>query len=216
MVDHQSPRERPHWNVGPGPDPDQDARDALRRAADGLLRRARGAAASAELVIVELITPHDVEAHQQSAGEGDLGFGPAAAVQQREGQALEIGIGARGQRRGLAKDPAEQGAGLFADVAQATFIGRRTDRRGQADVADDVRAVGEAIRWPQDEDGGQGGQHPDARMGHEPPRLGVGLGRQRQVGIELLHPGIEPGQELEAIVSAPAGMRSLTSWSRTS
>jgi len=28
MVDHQSPRERPHWNVGPGPHPEQDACDA--------------------------------------------------------------------------------------------------------------------------------------------------------------------------------------------
>jgi hypothetical protein len=37
--------------------------------------------------------------------------------------------------------------------------------------------------------------------------MGIGRGRERQVGIELLNPGGEPGQEFEAIVPAPRGMR---------
>ncbi len=124
-----------------------------------------GPAASAELVIVDLIAKHDVEAHEQLAREGDPRFRPAPAVQPREVQALEVGIGPCGQRSGLAEDPAEQRAALLGDVAESALVSGGADGGGQTDVAHDMLAVGETIRGPQDEHGGerrQGGRLPDA------------------------------------------------------
>ena len=66
------------------------------------------AAATPKLGIVDVITEHDVEAHEELAGEGDPGLGPAAAMQNREVAASQILIGPVREGRGLAEHPAEE------------------------------------------------------------------------------------------------------------
>src|SRR2546426_11024964 len=139
------------------------------------LRRDRGRPAPpTELVIVDLITQHNEQPHEELAGDGDFGFGTPAAMHEREVGALEIGIHARGMRGGLAKGEAEQRAALLGDVAEVMFIGGGFERRGEADVADHVLAVVKAGHGPQDDDGGQRRQGPDPGGGDEAGASGGG------------------------------------------
>src|SRR5438105_13158239 len=106
------------------------------------LRRDRGRPAPpTELVIVDLITQHNEQPHEELAGDGDFGVGTPAAMHEREVGALEVGIHARGMRGGLPEGKAVEGAGARGDVAQMILIGRGVKGRGPADVADDVLAV---------------------------------------------------------------------------
>src|SRR6266581_4008509 len=114
------------------------------QSATSLRRDGSWTAPSLELVIVDLIAQHNEEAHEELAGDGDFGFGATASMHEGEVGSLEVGIHARGMRGGLPEGKAEEGAALLGDVAQMIFIGRGVQGRGQADVADDVLAVGEA------------------------------------------------------------------------
>src|SRR5262249_19227250 len=111
--------------------------------------------ASAEFVVVDLITQHDVETDEQAPGEGHLGLGPTASAQDGKVHAFKIDIGAGSKGRGVTEDPAEQRAALLTDPAQSIFISRSVDGRGQADIADHVLAPWETPNGAENEDGGQ-------------------------------------------------------------
>src|SRR5438094_8362671 len=88
------------------------------------LRRDRGRPAPpTELVIVDLITQHNEQPHEELAGDGDFGLRAPASMHEREVSALEIGIHARGMGGGLPEGEAEQRAALLGDMAEVTFIG---------------------------------------------------------------------------------------------
>jgi hypothetical protein len=86
-------------------------------------------ATAAELVVVDLISQHDVEANEKLAGESDLRLGPSASMQDREVAPPKIVVRARSEWGGLAKYPAEEGVALFCDLAEALLVGRGVDRR---------------------------------------------------------------------------------------
>src|SRR5262249_15033136 len=73
---------------------------------------------AAELVIVNLIAEHDVEADEELAGESHLGLGPPASMEDGEVAAPKIVIAARGEGRRLPQDPAEEGIALLGDLAE--------------------------------------------------------------------------------------------------
>ena len=56
--------------------------------------------------------------------------------------------------RGLPENEAEERAALLGNLAEPVLVGRGMEGRGQADIADDMLAVGEAAHRPQDHDGG--------------------------------------------------------------
>src|SRR5262245_44948554 len=74
---------------------------------------------------------------------------------QREVGQLEVAIHAGGVSGRLAEDEAEECAALSGDVAEVIFVSGSVDGGGEADVADHVLAVTEAIDWSQHHDGGQ-------------------------------------------------------------
>ena len=76
--------------------------------------------------------------------------------------------------RGLPENEAEERAALLGNLAEPVLVGRGMEGRGQADIADDMLAVGEAAHRPQDHDGGQGSQGPDAGVGQQTGRIGMG------------------------------------------
>jgi hypothetical protein len=65
---------------------------------DGLVRWAGSAPAPAKLLIIDLITKHDVETYEQLAGEGDFCLGPPASLQDGEIAAPKLVVRARSQR----------------------------------------------------------------------------------------------------------------------
>ena len=62
-----------------------------------------GTASAAELVVVDLITQHDVEPDEEAPGQGHLRFGPAAPPKDGEVDALERSIASGRERRRLAE-----------------------------------------------------------------------------------------------------------------
>src|SRR5215467_16038804 len=88
-------------------------------------RRSQGerpTAASAELVVVDLIAQHNEQPHEELPGDRDLGLGTAAPMHEGEIGAFEVGIHAGGMRRGLPQDEAEERTALLGDVAEMMFV----------------------------------------------------------------------------------------------
>jgi hypothetical protein len=87
---------------------------------------------------------HDVEGDEELACEGDLRLG---AMHDAEVATPQIVVRTSGERSGLAQHPTEQGVALLRDLAEALFVGRRVDRRRQADndYAGDAVLVESAI-----------------------------------------------------------------------
>src|SRR5260370_41967901 len=123
------------------------------QSATSLRRDGSWTAPSLELVIVDLIAQHNEEAHEELAGDGDFGFGAPASMHEGEVGPLEIGIHARGMRRGLPESEAEEGAALLGDVAEVIFIGGGIESGGQADLAYHGVAVVKANAGPPNDDG---------------------------------------------------------------
>ena len=80
-------------------------------------------AAAPEFLVVNLIAQHDVETHEELAGQGDLGLGPAPSMQDAEVAAPQLVVRPGGERSGLAQHPAEQGVALLGDLAESLFVG---------------------------------------------------------------------------------------------
>src|SRR4029450_8785359 len=106
----------------------------------GRVRCAGGAAAPAELLIVDLITKHDIQAYEELTGEGHLCFRPPASMQDCEVAAPKIVVRPRGQWRRLAQHPAKERITLLGDLAEVVFVGRSVDHAGQANVTTDIDA----------------------------------------------------------------------------
>jgi hypothetical protein len=77
-------------------------RPRLHRSARQLEATALGSAPAAELVVVDLITQHDVEPDEQAPGKRHLRFGPAAPPEDSEVDTLEAGIASGRERPGQA------------------------------------------------------------------------------------------------------------------
>jgi hypothetical protein len=71
-------------------------RRRLRGASRELLSHASCVPASAEFVVVDLITQHGVQADQQFAGDGDVRLGTPASMEHGQVAALQIGVGPDG------------------------------------------------------------------------------------------------------------------------
>ena len=93
-------------------------RPRLHRSARQLEALASGSASAAELVVVNLIAPHDVEPNEQAPGQGPLRVGPAAPPEDGAVDALERSIAAGRERSRLAQHPAQERAALLADMPQ--------------------------------------------------------------------------------------------------
>jgi hypothetical protein len=94
----------------------------------GRVLGAGGTAAPAELLIVDLITEHDIQAYEELAGQGHFGLRPPASLQDGEVAAPQIVIRPRGQGRRLAQHPAKERITLLGDLAEVVFVGRSVDR----------------------------------------------------------------------------------------
>src|SRR5260370_20383503 len=120
MRDHQSPRARQHWNPGRGTY--SPANGAALRLCEGRWRHllpARRPAAPAEFLVVNLIPEHDGEPHEQFPGNGDDGFGAAAAPKQGAVVTCEIDFRVRGDQTRPAQDKTEQRTALLCDLGEA-------------------------------------------------------------------------------------------------
>src|SRR5882672_12916356 len=170
MRDHQSPRARPHWNRCLGTYlPAPVAAVTLGEGRWRHLLPSRRPTTPSEFLVVNLIPEHDVEPHEQFPGNGDDGFGAAAAPEYGAVVAFEVDFRVRGDQAGLAQDKPEQGTALFGDLAEAAGVGGGVDGRGQAGIADDVLAIREAGDRAEDHDGRQGRQRADAGVGKQEP-----------------------------------------------
>jgi len=137
-----------------------------RQYAPSLARRDNGRPPAApELVIVDVVTQHDEEPHEELAGHGDFRLGAPAPLRQGAIRAGELRIEARGMGGGLAEDKPEERTALLGNLAEPVLVGRGPEGGGQADIADDVLAVGKAADCPQHYDGGEGGHGTNARVG---------------------------------------------------
>src|SRR5262245_2750228 len=153
-----------------------------------------------ELEVVDLVPEHDVETHEEFAGNGDLGFGAAPALEEGEVETLEIRVDASCERRRLAEHPAKDATALFRDLAEVVGVSRRPQGRGEPDVADDVLTAGEARGWAEDQDGGESSEGPDPGMRAQPSGARIRGGELLDLGIESIDAGVEPGQQLKALV----------------
>src|SRR5215471_11151360 len=119
--------------------------------------------------------------------------------------------------RSLPEDEAEKRAALLGNLAEPVLVGRGIEGEGQADVADDMLAVGKAAHGPQDHDGGQGSQGPDAGVGQQTGRIGMGERSRGDGLIEVSEMGAEGCQQVETLVTALHDIgrqRSVPSWAR--
>src|SRR5262245_2842821 len=89
---------------------------SLRQSAGGRLL-----SAAAELVVVDLVAPHDKEPHEELPGDGHFGFGAPAPMDEPEVGAPEIGIHAGRMRCGLTEGEAEERAALLGNVTEVIF-----------------------------------------------------------------------------------------------
>ena len=89
-----------------------------------------------EFIVVNLIAQHDVEAHQELSGEGDLRFGPPPPMHDAEVAASQIIVRAGGQGRGFAQHPVDEGVALLGDLAESLFSAEALT--AGADVAHDM------------------------------------------------------------------------------
>jgi hypothetical protein len=119
----------------------------------------------------------------------------------------QIIIGTGREGRGLAEYPAEERAALLGDLSEALFIGGRRDGRGQADVTDDVLAIGEARDGSEDKNGRQRRQGADSWVCEQELGAGVVARYRRDLFIELVDVGGQPGEELEAVIPPACGVR---------
>ena len=87
----------------------------------------------AELVIVNLVTQHNEQPHEELAGHGDFGFGASAPMPEGAVDPLEVGIQAGGMPRGLPEDEAQERTALLGDAAEVIFLGRGVQGRSEAD-----------------------------------------------------------------------------------
>jgi hypothetical protein len=165
------------------------------------------AAAAAKLVVVDMITEHDVEPDKKFAGERDFCLGSAASMQDGEVATSKIIIGASREGRGLTEDPAEECAALLGDLAEMMFVGRRVNGRRQADVAHDMFAVWEARDRPEDKDRGECGERTDAGMRQQEPSPRVSIRTGGDAIVQVVDPGGQPGEQLKAVVAAPCDVR---------
>src|SRR5262245_46448318 len=101
-------------------------------------------AAPTELVVVDLVAPHDEEPHEELPGDGDFGFGTPAPMEEGEVGPPEVGIHPGRMRRGLTEGETEERAALLGNVTEVILVGGGIQGGSQADVADHVLAVGEA------------------------------------------------------------------------
>src|SRR5262245_32841607 len=93
----------------------------------GLVRGVGRAPAPAKLFVVDLITKHEVETHEERAREGYFGLGASTSMQDREVAAPKLVVGACGQRGGLGQHPAEERVTLLGDLVMraASCLGGR-------------------------------------------------------------------------------------------
>src|SRR5262245_37907181 len=117
--------------------------------------RRRRAAAAPKFGVVDLVAQHDEEPHEELTRDGDPRLGPAAAVAQRAVGAFEIDVEPRRVGSRLAKNPTEQRAALFGDMAEAILVGGSIEAGRQAHIADDGFSIGEARDRAQDDHGGE-------------------------------------------------------------
>ena len=80
--------------------------------------------------------------------------------------------------------------------AEVLLVGRGVDRRRQADVARDVLPIRESRDGSEDEDRGQRGQRPNARMREQASGARIGVDDRRQLRVELVDPDVDPSQQL--------------------
>ena len=160
-----------------------------------------------ELVIVDLVAQHDEQSYQQLPGDSHFGLGASTPMDEREVDAPEIGIHAGRMSGGLTEGEAEERAALLGDVPEMILVGRGVKGGGQPDIADHVLAVGEASRRPQYDDGGERGQGADARVGDQTGSIGVRQGRRGDGVVELPDLGVEPGEQLQALIPALRSVR---------
>src|SRR5262249_2854060 len=119
------------------------------------LARGRGGCrpAAAELVIVDVGAQHDDSRTSNWRATATL-----ALERPRRGarvRYVRVRSGSRrGMGRGLPENEAEERAALLGNLAEPVLVGRGMGGRGQADIADDMLAVGGAAHRPQDHDGG--------------------------------------------------------------
>ncbi len=169
--------------------------------------RRRQAAAAPKFGVVDVVAQHDEEADKELARHCDPGLRAPAAVAQCEVGAFEIGVEPRRVGGRLAEDPAEQGAALFGDMAEAIFVGGGMEARGQPHIAHDVLGVGETRHRAKDDHRGEGGgQRADAGMREEAWGIGMGQGGGGDGGIELLDLGVKGLEQLEAVVASLRGI----------
>src|SRR5262245_34402249 len=114
-------------------------------------------AALAELGVIDLVAQHDIETNEQPPSQGNFGLGAPATMEHGEVHALEVAIRPRREGSRLAEDPSEQRAALLTDAAEAVLVCGGVDGRRQADVANHVLAVWEALHGAEDEHGGECG-----------------------------------------------------------
>ena len=170
-------------------------------------RRPGRLSAPAKFFVVDLITEHEVETHQELAGESDPGLRPPAAVQDREVAAPQIVVRPGGKRSGLAQDPAQERVALLRNRPESVFVSRSIDGGSQADVAYDMLAVRKARHRPQDEHGCQGCEWTDARMGEPPPGARVRGDDGGDPLIELVDSLRQPGEQIETVIATTPGVR---------
>jgi hypothetical protein len=142
MRDHQSPRARPHWNPCLGTYPPAKG-DAVRLCEDRWrhLLPSRRPAAPAEFLVVNLIAEHDVEPHEQFPGNGDDGFGAAAAPKQ--GEVVTFG------RARLRMSPETTGSSAITTrgIMLAILFRARPDCVVSATMISGLRRTSSVARW---------------------------------------------------------------------
>ena len=161
---------------------------------------------AAKLIVVDLITEHDVQADQQLASERDFRLGAAASMQDCEVVAPKVLVGPGREGGGLPQDPSQERVALLGDLAEALFVGRGIDRRRQADVTDDMLAIRKARDRSQNEHGREGGQRPHAGVRQQPPGLRIGFRDRGDLFVECVDARRQPAKQLKILVATTAGV----------
>jgi hypothetical protein len=97
-------------------------RPRLHRNAGQLAATASRSAPAAELLVIDLVAQHDVEADEQPPGKRHLRFGPATSTKNCKVDALEIGIASSRERSRLAEHPTQERAALLGDMPQPVLV----------------------------------------------------------------------------------------------
>ena len=146
----------------------------------------------------------------QPSRHGDFGDLSTSSLGQVKVPVAPAHIATHRDLRRFHRQKTQQGVALLTDVSQAAMFSAGIFLRDQTEIAGDLFAAVEALRFSEDQHESQGRQRTHRGMGHQALRFGAFLGlllnRSRQLGDRRIDP-VQDFQQIAPTTARPVRQR---------